>query len=651
MKLEVLRPPDFTPESSVWKELERYLLDQHARAEQGRAGQVDDDYKNWTLNYYAIPREKVRTIPWYNASNFVVPLIRMFLDTFVARTLNIIFATQPVCVSEGYPREEREALEAYINRKALQEWQMYKWVSSMLFRGNKNGTLVLKTPWVSDPTTLVRLGPSGEQIEKEVFRYLGPKPSVIPFEDFSVYPITANDLNEVEIGFHRVRVVEEKAQWLAREGGWQVSSDSVDQAVKLPKDIKRSEEQAAASVIDVKLRELQAVECYLDYELTPGKRYSIVGVLLPDVQKLVDVYYFPYPNNEPIFHLYKPFPKEDFFYGDSLARILAQSQEEVSQIHNDRRNNSYLANAPVFKRRSGSNLPNPSTNWYPGKTFEVESMEDFDVVNIGRNYDSMLDQESYDFQLGEKLSGIGAVMQGYAGGMMGKRGIYNASGTIALMQESNQRQDTNIRDARHVIGQVIDTCFRLQRAFQPQDPVIETFPQEVQDRIKRAMDMLMSGPAPRSLFVVKASNAAANSEMRRQSHIQMAQVLSQYGQSALQMATQLANPQLNPILRLVMNDILRMQKWMAGSLLRSFDELDAEGILPNVSAAIETSIPGGGRGATELNQAPSGGVLESSGGGEAPNMDLTRSFLQALSQVPTAAGANGGGAGMEGVGF
>lgn len=648
MQLPILRPRSLTSTDDKWKELERYLLDHWERATAARQEQVDGDYDRWTKNYYGIPRDKTRTIPWYNASNFVVPLIRIFLDTFVARTLNVIFATRPIAVAEGYPREEREALEAYINRKALYEWQCYKWVRALLTRGNKNGTLIIKTPWIADETTLVSLGPSGEQVETPSYRYLGPKPAVVPFEDFYIYPITANDLDETVIRFHRIRLVEEQAKKRKQDGILQLDDETLEQSLKTPADVKRGEEQSEAHVVDTKLRELQVVECYLNYELSPGRYYELVCLLCPDAQKLVDIYFYPYPNNEPIYREYKPFPREDFFYGESMCELLAQLQEEVSVIHNDRRNNSYIANAPVFKRRNGSLLPNPSTVWYPGKVFDLESMEDLEVVTFGRNYDDMIQQESFDLQLGERLSGIGSQMQGYAGGMMGKRGIYNASGTIALMQEGNQRQDTNIRDARLVIGGVLDTAYRLQLAFNPSDSVLDSFPLETKNLVIKAMgrsSQNQRGPQ-RNLFLVQASSAAQNQEVKRQNLIQMANVLGQYGQSTIQLSMQLANPSLNPALRMIMNDIVRMQKWLAGETLKAFDELDVEGVLPDVAAALNQTSPGSGGGTKETIQAASGQGMDLGAGGGAEETDLTRQFLQTLSQVPTASGGNGAGTGL-----
>jgi hypothetical protein len=297
-----------------------------------------------------------------------------------------------------------------------------------------------------------------------------------------------------------------------------------------------------------------------------------------------------------------------------MCQILEQLQEETSTIHNDRRNNSYISNAPVFKRRSGSLLPSPSSNWYPGKVWDLEDMTDFEIMQIGRNYDDMMTQEQFGLQLGERLSGIGAVQQGYAAGMMGKRGIYNASGTLALLSESNQRQDTNIKDVREVLSSLGRISCALQSAFGSDDPMIATLPEELQQQVR----MALSSATPRSLevahFEVKASNAGSNRETERQSVMQMAQVLNQYAVAVQQLSVQLVNPQLNPGLRLIINDVIKMQRWMAARILRAWDEYDIEEVLPNAKAAIESVIPGGGAGTAEAAARRSQAGMEFAGG-------------------------------------
>lgn len=646
MKIQVARPDEsFSKEER--DKLARYLAGQWRRVERSRTEQLDR-YEAWTKNYSAIPAEKVRNVPWYKSSNFVVPVIRIFLDTFVARTLNIIFATRPLYTTDGFPSEVKEALEMYLNRKALYEWDAYTLTRDLLLRGNKNGTAVVKTLQIFDSQTYVQPGPSGSGARDiTITKYDGPRNFIIPFEDFAVYPITANYMRDVQVRFNRLRYTEEEGKRRWRNEGWDIASEEeFEQMLKIPNDLKRQTQQEDAGVVDAEFREIHLIECHHDWEIG-GTTYSLVSLLHPDnPERLIDVCFNFAPNNWDIFQDYRPFPQEDFFYGDSMARLLEQAQEETSQIHNDRRNNTFIANAPVFVRKNGSPVPNPSTNWYPGKVFDVDDISDFTVISVGRNLADTLSEENWGLQLAERLIGIGAVMQGNAAGMMGKRGIYNAAGTLAILSESNQRQDTNIRDIREVLGAIGRTNLAFQAAFNPKDPLIDTFPHPLQEQVRQALAMATPDKLRYSRLEVKTSNAGSNSEVSKQNLMQMVGVLNNYAGTVQQLIVHQLDPKLNPGLRLIINDTLNMMKWLATRVLRAYDEYDAEGVLPDARAAIEAAVPGGSRSSKDGGaEAGDEGMVTGAAGEAIPA--TSRAGLQTILAIPPISGGANGNAGME----
>lgn len=507
-------------------------------------------------------------------------------------------------------------------------------------RGNKTGTAIVKTLYTEKQAWDVMPSPDGQSYTETPYTYFaGPESRLIPFEDFYVYPITANNLEDCEIKFHRLRYIEEEARRLVEQGVWSIPDDkSLDLYLRHPSDLKREDQQNDAGVLDPYLRELELIECHFKWAITndSSKFYDIVAVMEPLSGDLFDVYFEPYPRNLDVFTDYRPFPREELFYGESLAEILSQSQEEASRIHNERRDNSTIASSVCFKRRSGSLVPNPSTNWYPGKVWDLDDMSDLDVIQIGRNYDDMIQQEDYVFSLAEKLCGIGELMQGASQGMLGKRGVYNTGGTLSVIAEGNQRQDTNIRDVRTVLSNIAHKCSRLQAFYGKDDPFIDTLPADAQEAVRAVFDILSSDRFRYLNFEVKASNAGANAEVEKANLMAMAQVVNQYGTAAVQMSEQLANPKLNASVRLVMNDVVSMQRWMAKRLLKTFNEWDAVEVLPDVGPAIETTVKGGSRGITSTGAAPGG--MGNAPTAQGPVQSPPRSLLEQLSQLPQGLG-------------
>lgn len=608
--------------------IEHYLLYQFDRAKRARETQVDSKYVDWSKNYYGVPAETTRTVPWYKSSNFVVKVVRLFVETFTARTLNIVFATNPLITVKNYPREISEGVQYYLHHKALNDWQYYQLFQRMLMRGAKNGTVVTKTTYEQDLSIDVFDGK-----ESNLINYDGPRTRVIPFDDIFFHPITACDMSEVEIKFHQIRRTRETAERMIANGKWNITSEDLNKACLTPRDAKREDEREQAGIYDRELQEIQTVECHLDYPIAnTGKYYSIVAEICPAIRKMIDLYHNPYPGNYETFHLYTPSPREDCIYGESWSEILGQSQEETSQIHNDRRNSSFLASAPIFKRKAGASVPNPSTNWYPGKVFDLDDLDDFDVVSLGRDTGDMINEELHVLSLAERLMGIGPIAQGAAQGGPGKGGIYNTGGVMAVMSEGNQRQDTNIRDAREVLSDIARCSFFLQAHLAPNDPVLGFMPPKYADAVRQAFQKVSRDRIRSTKFEIKASSAGANKEIEKASLLQMGNFLAQHSQTLLQLGPQLIGTQ-NPQMQMMLREIMQMSSWMAKRLISAYDEAEAEGELPDVEQIFGPGQPAGGAPGGPGALPPTGpGNLGPPGAGGSGALP-PRSTLQQISQM------------------
>lgn len=628
--LLIVRP---TLSSDKQEELRKYLLDRWQRAVQGRQVQVDSDYARWAKAYAGIPLEKERTVPFYKSSNFVVKLIRIYVDTFVARTLNVIFATKPLYVASGMPRELKEAWEYYLNYKALKVWDNYKLARDLCNYGCRNGSVVLKTNQVKDSSIEMRAIDDNTVREEVIITYEGPETQVIPFEDWYVYPFAARCWKTVVIKFHRVRYPEETARERYNSGKWnlKMGAENFEAYLKTPTDIKAQQEQVENGTYDSSFKEFVAVECHLKYAITndDNKLYDIIATIHPGTEELIDLYYNPYPQNLNTFTDYRPFPQDSTWWGESMCEILGQSQEEASVIHNDRRNNSFIANSVTFKRRNGSLLPNPSTNWYPGKVWDLESLDDLEVMTVGTQYDAMITQEDYVFNLANRLSGIGESMQGASDGSAGSGGVYNTMGTLAVMAEGNQRQDTNIRDVREALSCLANVQSRLQARFGSDDPYIGAMPSDMQPQIRQALALLNSEKYRVISHEVVLSNAGRNEQVERAALLQCTQVLGQYGATIQQLIPPMLQGQLNPGMQMMLQDIITMTSSMAKRVMRAFGEADLVETLPDVGKILTA---GGVRTQGAADQGSESDIQTGGPGETLP--PLSGEQLAALSQMP-----------------
>ena len=535
-----------------------------------------------------------------------------------------------------------------MNLRALNTWKHYRAFNNLLTDGATAGTTLAKTVWHTDSVIHVVANGSDTVTEQRVSVYDDPHTSVIHFDDFYVYPTTARNLDEVDVVFHRMRWTRERFDQLKSAGASlvsQITDEEFDRALESLDDGARIDAANSAGTLDNEYRETHVVEVHFRWTLA-GQRYKMVALWLPAIDKLADLYYCPYHPNISIFHHYTPWPRKHNFYGYAAPELAGGLQEEVSSIHNDRRNNSMLANSVQYKRRNGAGVPNPTSEAYPGKVWDLEDMDDLDVMQVGRNLSGdMIPEEEYTFSLAERLFGIGPVMQGMAQGGKDKRGVYNTMGTLGVMAESNQRQDTNIRDAREVLGSIGRSCYLLCRQYKQEGGIINLDDLPISERV--AVISSFGTPSENLRFEVNTSNAGANAEVNKASLYQLAQVMGQYGTTVQQMSMHLANPQLNPILRRVLTELVQMYRWIAQRLLNAHNEFEAEEFLPDVIAAVtqflgpQAGPQGGSPGSTgePLDGQPAIGpasadvnaslesILRSSGGAGAPQLgDAAESY-------------------------
>lgn len=615
MAFRTIRPKNIEPETLA--AIERYIAEHWRRAVEGRSAHISN-HTTWEKLYEALPRGERRT-PWKGASNLTVPLIRIFIDTFIARTLNIIFATRPLYNVEGFNATQRDGVRSWLNLRALTQWKHYRTFNYILTDGSTAGTTLAKTTWHTESQVHIVSNGGDMATEQDVTTYDGPRTSVIHFDDFFVYPVTARNLDDVEVIFHRLRWTRERFERLRADGSAlvsQISEDDFKKALGTPSDAPVSRELSMAGVSDSEYEETEVVEVHFRWTLD-GRSHKLIALWLPALNKLADLYYCPYHPSIQIFHHYTPWPRKHCFYGYAGPELASALQEEVSQIHNDRRNNSMLANSVQYKRKNGVGVPNPTSEGYPGKVWDLEEMDDLDVLNVGRSLSGdLIPEEEYAFSLAERLFGIGPVMQGMSQGGRDKRGVYNTMGTLGVMAESNQRQDTNIRDAREVLGGIGRTSYMLCREFVGNKGILRLDDLSVLQR--GAVLSSFSAPMDTIRFEVNASNAGANAETNKAALYQLAQVMGQYGTTVQQMSMHLANPALNPILRRVLTELVSMYRWIAQRLLNAHNEFEAEEFLPDVIAAVSQFMGpqavATGNGQSANNNPPLGGGSASPAG-------------------------------------
>jgi hypothetical protein len=586
-----------------YNEVINYCITKFEETVRARANQVDKKYKQWQDNYSGKPLVESRSTPFAGASNFVPQLIRMHTDILSARMCGIIFAPKPFWKIKSWlrsiPHECTEALSEWFEYKCFSGLDFFEPLDRTIFSTVKTGTVVLKAPWVDQ--TFITFNGKGESRLKEVN---GIKLCPIPFDDFYPYPLTAPTLQETTLKIHVLRFAKEEIEYRQISGLW--TEEGCKALIESPnpegqQGTKRDSEAQNAGLTltgDVS-RPYTVIEAWLDYPLDGRNIHKLCLTLNPKrrgkAALLKGVYNYYEEGLEP-FVDFRILPRDDLFYGYSIPEILEESQEEQAQIHNSRRDANIIANVPGWKKKMYGNVPDPSSGWYPGKVFELENLDDLDILQFGGNYNSMIEEEQFLLQIAERYTGIGSPAQGTSAGQMeGSRGVYSSGGTLALLAEGNKRLDIFNRRLRlpfHRTGRLIFHSYRDFGAEQL-TAELEAFG-EAKEFLKRVFNVREPRVYNGVFFDIGASDSGANRELDRQNTLLMANTLSAYYRQVVESSTMLAQiPPDNP-LRGILISVLEGAKDLADRLLFLYEIGDRKRLLPNVSEILNggSSRPG-----------------------------------------------------------
>lgn len=633
MPLKIIEVTDL-PEQTK-KDIVAYLVRSFKSTVAARSEQIDSRYKQWLDNYNAIPKQKTRSTPFPNASNFIPQLVRMHVDILSARLLGILYGTRPfwrpTTFLSGVPQDEMNALAQWMQHITFNRIQMFPVIDELITSTFKCGTDLVKDWWSIDERYQAADRDERGNIRETKLALDDLRIDTVPFEDIFPYPITAKRVEFTEILFHRIRLTEQEVKWRKDMRTW--DPEAVDLLLKGKgatggSNTQQNQLQNTGITLTADTgKPYTAIEAHFCYPLQPGKKYPLVCVFNPmfeDPKSILRFYHKP--DKDPFSSCFTDFrflPRKDSFFGDSIPMILEQSQEEIAQIHNARRDANTIANVPAWKKKRLADVASPSTEWFPGKVFEVDSMDDIEPLAFGGNYNSMVEEESFMMQTAERYTGVTPAMQGMGAGVNGKRGTYASQGTLAMIAEGNRRIDVFIKRLRmpfNTLGKRIYTSYRdfgdpnVWNNFSQNGKLLTTTFQR---------DLQLQGG--NTFFELAASDAGANRETDRSGLLLMANTMSSYYHELVSFAQIIVSaPDGSPFKELGLQ-VMDGARDLANRLLFVFDVGDRERLLPDLRKVLGGGDPNQGSAAPQPGAAAASGLPE-------PQGDVSVGDVQSLSQ-------------------
>jgi len=565
----------------------------------------EDKVVKWRAAYDAVPAEEERQFPFQGASNLVIPIIGIHVDTLHAQIMAALFKTDPIVVAkvlgdQGKESDQlKEAYEAWMQYVCIepQELDLYRVYNEGYRECIKYGTTTFKCPWEHKTRDFLIPGGDGTGNSKDFYVETlrdGPRPEKLPFTSFYLPPM-AKTLEDTDIKCHKRTMLLHELE--ERKFSDVYDRDQVDLVISRPDrqsptmEVRDKEETLGAKTsASYGHREWDIWECYVNWRYEDE---AFAPRMIVTYHELSDtILRVVWDNFKPDWFVgARMAHRDDMYFGQGYAEIVLPFQEGGSATYNGYRDNQTVANTRVWRVHPDSKL-NEGYRIYPScklpaEKDEIEALAHGDVSTIN------LDELRLLLELAERRSGVSPPQQGMGAGVMtGKRGIYSAMGTLSLLQEGNSRKDLNVSDMRdsHVrlmrlishqygtIGQDSKLQEQKYRLFGTQGPLI-----------KLALQAIVRGDLGLPCY---SSTASLNKEVEKQNDIMLTQIMARHYQMIAQLLGSMQQMMTPPQVKQYFAEVIVASNLLMKKILHNFGHDEVDRLVPDPSKYAQTPPQG-----------------------------------------------------------
>lgn len=553
-----------------------------------------DGIIKWRKAYEASPAESVREFPWHNASNLVVPIVAIHSDTLLARVMSAVMKTRPLWIvrelgefAKTAPVGLRDSLEEFLQYVGLEpsELDLYRVYHEWFGETITLGTSVIKVPWVKEVEDLYGVAGdmSGDKAWSQVTRYEGPRPEKIKFENFKC-PVNKGTIEAMDFKYDVIQLSkydleERKFRGVYEKLATQYVLSQPDRTSRVGQVQSQKEQDGKVKTVPGSgFAEWDVAECHFRYRVDATHFARVMITYHEKSKQILRSYYHYYPDE--IYIAARLFYRDDMFHGMGFAEILLPFQEEISEIHNQRRDNMTVANTKMWAVKPDSKL-HKGYRTYPSAMLPAEQIvgnPEISPLEFGTPVAGEIDSERLSLELAEKRSGVSPPMQGSGAGSNTKRGVYSAMGTLSLLQEGNTRTDLNITDIRYAHTRLGRLLCREYGAFGVNEDLLNSFGDAGQ-KIKTALEAIVNG---KMALPVYASTASINREVEKQSDLMLTNITNQYHQTVAAMLQAVNSPMTPPAIKEYTLKALESGRELMKSVYRHFNYDEVDRMVPEI---------------------------------------------------------------------
>jgi hypothetical protein len=613
----------------------------------------------WRRMYRAQPRSPQKTFPFQGASNLVVPIVSIYVDSLHARYMAARFQTEPLWVAKAITEIEgiepiRAALEKFMGYVGITEslMDLYRVYNSFSKEAIKLGTSVIKSAWTREvQQQIVDSGDFDKAQTREIIKE-GPNPVKLRLEDWMI-PINAADEDHTDLIVERIRLSKDQMEQRAFLNVYdrKAVATALTSPDNVAPDMMEREREDMAGVRTAQggeWAEWHVYEIHMKYfvpaghigigqydnqedgsrtvglaqsESTSAGHYRIVCTYHEKSDALLRCVYNFYPENGNPYVSSRLIVEEDIFPGIGFGEALSGIQQGATAVKNQRVDNGTIANTRIWKVRTTATQA-MAMSMFPNAMIPVNAPDDITPEQLGDVYPSAFEEEQSNYDLADKTAGVGQSMQAQGAGSVGKtRGVYSALGTMSLQQAGNSRSDMRVCDLSYPHTKLGQKTALQFAHFGVPDNLVELFGPKDGALIKQAF---MAENFGKLAIPIRAATASINQEVERQNRQLLVGQTAQFFEQISNMMVAISNPQIPPDNRDYLIRVIHGATQLERALVRSFGLDDIEQFIPEPNITPlpppQPQPPGGpGGGGPEVSQGQGGQGAPGGGNGASAN--------------------------------
>lgn len=515
-------------------------LDQELFNSEAERGQFVDRILRYQQDYWAEPKQEIRTFPFRGAASIVIPLTAIATEAVHARVMTMLFGL-PQFVTIKSKSDEWEphvrGYEKYLDWELLHNLSYRDNIESAMLELIKHGTGVAKINYCRQYKWIVREVENGNEEEIPVLIKQGADVGTTPLTRFLV-PFYARKKDD--------------APWVAEEHEWtlqqmQGAVDAgliekwvydklkafVDQgAEQTHGDRAEIEEQIRTRTLPVWKKTITFHEIYTRFDIGENRRLIeiVVGFHRPTRTLMYIRHNRDVKGNDP-WEIGKYFPLEHRWFGIGIAKQSEQFQKEITTQHRQRLDAGTIANMQMFKVSKLSGY-GPKEPIFPGKMWFLDDMSHVEMMTMNDVKVSSFSNENQSLTFFQQRSGINELTLG-----MPHQGTPStASDALSRVEEGRRKFDYIYANVKDFNKRVITKVAAAIQQYGPKR--VEYFTQNEDGNLTQQIieELPVSSIYDSLIFDISSAGEQQNKLIDRQNWIAVSQIVSQVYTQLITMA-------------------------------------------------------------------------------------------------------------------